>query len=285
MPQRQVNRCFTLIWNAVFSHVVDTIVFRDTGEDIGVRILINGRELIDLVRDVELPFATREGHPKIAGAYSYFGPSFTFLPSRHFLGQAVHSWTDGEGRCYVLSCHCGIPPCWPLSTRIEVRQQEIIWSDFRQVHRGPQSAAGEWRYDGMGPFVFNRESYERALAGNAVPRVRMPRKRSENTRLTEVFNLAFRRGANDRAAAGIVLPASPPSPGNIPSAPEDCTDMHARAAWSKGYSAGFQCGASDSELAGVDEPGAHGMISGFDQDFLERYGLLDGTGDHLDKLR
>jgi hypothetical protein len=35
-----------------------------------VQILIDGRDLIDLVRAIELPFATAEGHPDIAGGYS-----------------------------------------------------------------------------------------------------------------------------------------------------------------------------------------------------------------------
>jgi hypothetical protein len=34
-----------------------------------VRILIDGRDLIDLVRPIELPFARAEGHPELAGGY------------------------------------------------------------------------------------------------------------------------------------------------------------------------------------------------------------------------
>ena len=83
---------------------MDTIAFVDEGNpDIGVRIIINGRELIQMVRDIELPFATREGHPGIAGDYSYFGPLFVFSPARHFYGEPAQEWTDGKGRIYVLS--------------------------------------------------------------------------------------------------------------------------------------------------------------------------------------
>ena len=32
-----------------------------------VAILINDRDLIEMLREVELPFATREGHPSMAG--------------------------------------------------------------------------------------------------------------------------------------------------------------------------------------------------------------------------
>jgi len=255
---------------------MDRIVFTDTGEEIGVRISINGRDMIDLVREVELPFATREGRPQLAGAYAYFGPVATFLPSRHFLGEPTYDWSDGQGRCYLLSCTCGWPDCWPLSARIELREHEVIWSDFRQPHRGPQCERGEWRYDGLGPFAFDRELYEHSLAAEPVPRREVSRERTENTRLTEIFNLAFRRGANDRAAAGLV-PSGEARPSNIPLAPGEYADTAALKAWREGYHAGYKCGASDAELASVDIPGAHGMISGFDQDFLEQYGFLKGS--------
>ena len=144
---------------------MDTIAFTDTMDaDIGVRIIINGRELIEIVRDIELPFATREGHADLAGAYSYFGPAITFLPSRHFLGEPVHSFADADGRIYLLSCACGVPACWPLLAHVELREGTVVWRDFRQPYRGPHVKAGEWRYDGFGPFVFERQSYEQALS-------------------------------------------------------------------------------------------------------------------------
>jgi len=48
----------------------------------------------------------------------------------------------------------------------------------------------------------------------------------------------------------------------------------------KGYRAGHTCGASDGELDGVEIPGANGLIKGFDQKFLERFGFLKGVADH-----
>jgi hypothetical protein len=254
---------------------MDTIAFNDTGEEIGVRISINGRDFIEMVREVELPLATHEGAPGLAGAYLYFGPVPTFLPSRHFRGEpACDDWSDGQGRCYLLSCTCGWPGCWPLSARIEVREREVVWSDFRQPHRGPDSDRAEWRYDGFGPFIFERAAYECALAGQPVPRKAAPRERTENTPLAEVFNVAFRRGANDRAAAGFAPSGEAPSLADIPPVPAEHADTMTAKAWVAGYRAGYGCGASEAELASVDIPGAHGMISGFDQEFLERYGFL-----------
>ena len=122
---------------------VDTIAFRDIEDpEVGVLIAINGRNLLALIREFELPFAKREGKPDLAGAYSYFCGQFTFLPSRHFFGEPVKSWTDGQGRIYVLSCTCGIPGCWPLCARVEFREREVIWSDFCQPHRSATSPQG-----------------------------------------------------------------------------------------------------------------------------------------------
>ena len=49
-------------------------------------------------------------------------------------------------------------------------------------------------------------------------------------------------------------------------------------AWRKGYMTGFRTGASDAELASVDVPGAHGMISGFTDQFLEQFGFFAKEG-------
>ena len=92
---------------------MDTIAFVDTGvAETGVRIIVNGRELIEIVREVELVFAAREGHPDLAGAYSYFGPMCVFLPARHFLGEPMHDWSDA-----FTSCHA------PVAYRIVGRYQ------------------------------------------------------------------------------------------------------------------------------------------------------------------
>jgi hypothetical protein len=200
-----------------------------------------------------------------------FFPRRTFWANRCMIGAM--------GKADVICCTaCGWPGCWPLAARIEVRQQEVTWSDFRQPYRGSELERGEWRYDGFGPFAFDRQDYERLLVAQPVSRKEVPYETTGNTRLTEVFNLAFRRAANDRAAAG--CSPSGVGPATIPPAPTEYADAEAAKAWMQGYNAGYRCGASDAELASVDIPGAHGLISGFDQHFLERYGFLKGPANH-----
>jgi hypothetical protein len=144
---------------------VDSIAFIvPKGKDTGVRIIINGRDFIETLRDIEMPFATREGHPRIAGAYSGLPAHRVFSPSRHFLGEPEPIYSDDEGRTFVLECECGEPGCWPLAVRIEMREREVVWSDFQQPHRHSESKAGEWRYDALPSFTFDRQLYEQALS-------------------------------------------------------------------------------------------------------------------------
>lgn len=63
----------------------------------------------------------------------------------------------------LLECDCGCPGCWPFLVRITLTEDEIIWSDFEQPHRGVNSTVGEWTYDNLKPFVFNRNQYEEEL--------------------------------------------------------------------------------------------------------------------------
>lgn len=122
-----------------------------------VRIVINGRSLLDLAREVELPFATRDGNPDRAGSYVGLPTEAIFMPSRRLLGEPEDGWDDWEGRISVLGCGCGVVGCWPLQARIMVQDDVVVWDDFRQPHRR------RWRHDRLGPFVFEREEYEAAL--------------------------------------------------------------------------------------------------------------------------
>ena len=94
-----------------------------------------------------------------------------------------------------------------------------------------------------------------------------------------VFNLGFRQGANDRAAAGVrthksepdadaVSPKGPPPPNHL--------SQRFQNVWKNGYLTGYKIGASDDELASATIPGAHGMISRIGPDMLELMGFFQG---------
>jgi hypothetical protein len=140
-------------WHAEFSEVLDE-------PQQAVRVLVDGRDLAEIVRAVELPYAEAEGRPQIAGQYAGLGRNE--LPSavrEHFLGTDGSDLGCGPAdKTVLLDCVCGSPGCWPLMARIEVRESEVIWSDFEQPHR-----SGRWSYGAFGPITFERAQYEKAL--------------------------------------------------------------------------------------------------------------------------
>ena len=124
-----------------------------------VSILINGRDLVQIVGEMESSFAARDGNPDLAGSYAGLPPNEVFLPSRRFLGKP-ETYYDNDGpddKLAVLGCGCGEVGCWPLLVRITLREETVIWSDSEQPHRR------HWRHDGLGPFVFDCSRYLDAL--------------------------------------------------------------------------------------------------------------------------
>ena len=125
-----------------------------------VAIIINGRDLVDIVREAELPLvgAVRAG-AGLAGGYVGLPPGEVLLPARRMFGEPA-TYYDGDhpGRIAVLGYGCGDVGCWPLLARITPLQGSVVWSDFSQPHRP------DWRYDGLGPLVFDRARYTAALA-------------------------------------------------------------------------------------------------------------------------
>jgi hypothetical protein len=121
-----------------------------------VRILIDGIDFRELARRHEAPIATAAGTPELAGAYEYRSTT-TFSPDL-FYGKDPTTADDNPNRVTLMGCGCGVIECWPLLATIDVRDQYVRWHSFRQPHRPA------WRYDGFGPFAFDRSQYDRAIA-------------------------------------------------------------------------------------------------------------------------
>ena len=143
--------------------VMDSVTFRPRPADYPsevIDIAVNGRDLADIVGEVETPFARAEGAPQIAG--SYLGLAREQLdgsPSKHFLGSAQSHLSCGPSETTVLlGCDCGEPGCWPLMARVEATADHVTWSHFEQPYRSTS-----WRYDDL-RFIFDRRQYEAALA-------------------------------------------------------------------------------------------------------------------------
>lgn len=142
------------------NHLSLSLMYAATAEGTpyrAVKLLVDGVGLLELARAVETPFAQREGHPDLAGAYAWLPGSPT---TRRALTPRS---TEEDEKVALLGCTCGETGCWPLLARITHDASSVTWSDFEQPHRGEESAAGHWSYAGLGPFIFEREQYEREL--------------------------------------------------------------------------------------------------------------------------
>ena len=129
----------------------------DPDEWADVAIFIDGVSLIDLVKQYE---ESRDYYP--AGSYGWSPVRWAPPHSRHFLGES--DWTTNGGRALLLVCGCQCLGCWDFNGRIIMTADHAEWTDFEQVHRKPGSPGGHWDYSGFGPFRFDRQQYEAALA-------------------------------------------------------------------------------------------------------------------------
>jgi hypothetical protein len=129
-----------------------------------VHLVVDGQSFLDIIRNLEKPFAVAEGHPDLAGGYEGLPAASVLPPSRHFLGAPNEVWLKYGEKVSLYECVCGCPGCWPFLARVVVNSDSVCWSEFEQPHRGPKSVAGWWRYDALGPFVFDRGQYESHLA-------------------------------------------------------------------------------------------------------------------------
>jgi hypothetical protein len=129
---------------------VDSVEFLVRGD--AVRIVVNGRDLIARLAEIERPQARAEGLPGASAGYE--GLSTEFLPPcRHFLGEPTLAQ---EGKAYLLGCSCGAPDCWPFLARVAIADGIVRWSDFENGFR-------DWRYDDLGPFEFSLREYQGSL--------------------------------------------------------------------------------------------------------------------------
>lgn len=112
-------------------------------------IFINDLDFINMVLDVELPFAKQNGPFGRAGDYIGFNGYTleheinTFLTdgTRYILHES--SWDDGE--------------C--LFVRITTTETTITWSNFFNNYHTDKTREDFWDHSALGPFVFDKEQY------------------------------------------------------------------------------------------------------------------------------
>lgn len=123
-----------------------------------VTIFVNGKDLIDLLKAYELPFAKKEGSENIAGGYAGLAPETLH---KH-LNNPDEFDIDENGKVSIFECECGCDGCWPMKIKTTELEDEIIWTDFEQPHRTIDSH-NFWNYTNFGKFSFYKNNYYEQL--------------------------------------------------------------------------------------------------------------------------
>ncbi len=63
-----------------------------------VEVFVNDRNLVDILREIELPFAARDGKPDFAGRYVGLPPDEVYPPSSRLLGDLAPTMTTTISR-------------------------------------------------------------------------------------------------------------------------------------------------------------------------------------------
>jgi hypothetical protein len=125
------------------------------------KIYINGKNLIDLVQQVERPVLDPLNLRSVADR-SYVGLNPEWRPNiRHeFLGDTRYPYS------VVLTCTCHEDWCNSILVKISIDSRKVTWSEFTSELHGEESRLwGETPidYSSLGPFVFDLEQYLDAL--------------------------------------------------------------------------------------------------------------------------
>ncbi|MEM7023094.1 MAG: hypothetical protein AAF637_10940 [Pseudomonadota bacterium] len=136
-----------------------TLDGREERDDVGVEITIDGISLLTLVRDAETRVG---GDPE--GAYWAASLENLWLVEEGDGGRwfrAVPGVLGDGGFAPLLVCECGDPWCWGFYATVRVDGDTVSWSDFCHTVSERFNAA---RYRSIGPLLFERRAYFKALA-------------------------------------------------------------------------------------------------------------------------
>lgn len=147
--------------------------YQDRAPGKGLVIKINGHKLIDLVRPVELVFATMEGHPNKAGNYGWLHPMNCELFFTE--DELADAGRLSDDPFKLLGSSCGEDDSWPLMAHMDMKPTTVRWHSFFNPYRttkhlenfrpepGDRRKFVPWHYEALGPFVFDRQQFDAAF--------------------------------------------------------------------------------------------------------------------------
>ena len=92
-------------------------------------ILLNGKDILEITRDAELPYYKKE--PDLseneAGVYHHM------MPTELYEDLIEAEKSNGEEIAHILCCTCDISGCASARVRVLKTENSIIWKDFRTI--------------------------------------------------------------------------------------------------------------------------------------------------------
>lgn len=135
-----------------------------------IQIKVNGRNLLDLVAEVERENVERKGEEYTGSRYIGLAPTQSLIYYEELLGRGGRPYTA------LLTCTCTIDLCNCICAKITSNFEIVRWDDLHSPWLAsnspspwvPELAALEsgWKpydYSKLGPFVFDWEQYIDAL--------------------------------------------------------------------------------------------------------------------------
>lgn len=118
-----------------------------------VEIYIDGIEIAEIFRKIELPYCEAENEPDKAGDYGH-------IPVRELYEDLIEATVKGsysyELGVYPLCCRgCGEPGCWSVTFRVREDDEYVWWYGFEHEHR-------DWKYNLE--FAFLKSEYSAAMS-------------------------------------------------------------------------------------------------------------------------
>ena len=112
-------------------------------------ILLNGRDILDIIGDAELPFYKKEPDlsEEAAGCYHHMMP----IELYEDLIEAEES--NGEEIAHVLCCTCDETGCASARVRVLRTEDSIIWNDFRTMRGWDFGLSYEFEIDQYREFL------------------------------------------------------------------------------------------------------------------------------------
>ncbi len=103
-----------------------------------VEIYIDGVEIAEIFRKIEVPYCEQEEPPNLAGDYGH-------MPAKKLYQDLSEATIEGSFSCdfgvYPVCCRwCGEPRCWSVTFHVRESDEFVWWYGFEHEHR-------EWKYD------------------------------------------------------------------------------------------------------------------------------------------